>query len=85
MDALYEKVRVDDRVESMAVVIATGANLQGRREVLGFDVIAAESEEGWAEFFKGLKERGLRREVGDQRRAHRPEGRGAQGAEGDKR
>ena len=59
VDALYEKVRVDDRVESMAVVIATGANLQGRREVLGFDVIAAESEEGWAEFFKGLKERGL--------------------------
>ena len=60
VDALYEKVRVDDRVESTAVVIATGANLQGRREVLGFDVIAAESEEGWAEFFKGLKERGLR-------------------------
>jgi transposase-like protein len=60
VDALYEKVRVDDRVESMAVVIATGVNLQGRREVLGFDVIAAESEEGWAEFFKGLKERGLR-------------------------
>jgi transposase-like protein len=59
VDALYEKVRVDDRVESMAVVIATGANLQGRREVLGFDVIAAESEEGWAEFLKGLKERGL--------------------------
>jgi putative transposase len=59
VDALYEKVRVDDRVESMAVVIATGANLQGRREVLGFDVITAESEEGWAEFFKSLKERGL--------------------------
>ena len=59
VDALYEKVRVDDRVESMAVVIATGVNLQGRREVLGFDVIAAESEEGWAQFFKSLKERGL--------------------------
>ena len=59
VDALYEKVRVDDRVESMAVVIATGVNPQGRREVLGFDVIAAESEEGWAQFFKSLKERGL--------------------------
>ena len=59
VDALYEKVRVDDRVESMAVVIATGVNLQGRREVLGFDVIPAESEEGWAQFFKSLKERGL--------------------------
>ncbi len=59
VDALYEKVRVDDRVESMAVVIATGVNQEGRREVLGFDVIAAESEEGWTAFFKSLKERGL--------------------------
>lgn len=60
VDALYEKVRVDERVESMAVVIATGVNLEGRREVLGFDVIAAETEEGWTEFFKTLKDRGLR-------------------------
>jgi len=59
VDALYEKVRVDERVESMAVVIATGVNLEGRREVLGLDVIPAESEEGWAQFLKGLKERGL--------------------------
>lgn len=60
VDALYEKVRLDARVESMAVVIATGINLQGRREVLGFEVLPAESEEGWTEFFKSLKERGLR-------------------------
>lgn len=59
VDAVYEKVRVDERVESMAVVIAVGVNPQGRREVVGFDVIAAESEEGWSEFFKSLKERGL--------------------------
>ncbi len=59
VDALYEKVRIDNRVESMAVVIATGVNAQGRREVLGFDVIPAESEEGWTTFFKSLKERGL--------------------------
>lgn len=59
VDALYEKVRVDNRVESMAVVIATGVNAQGRREVLGFDVIPGESEEGWTLFFKSLKERGL--------------------------
>jgi len=59
VDALYEKVRMDERVESMAVVIATGVNPQGRREVLGFDVIPAESEEGWTAFFKSLKERGL--------------------------
>jgi len=59
LDALYEKVRVDERVESMAVVIATGVNPQGRREVLGLDVIPAESEEGWTLFLKSLKERGL--------------------------
>ena len=59
LDALYEKVRVDDRVESMAVVIAIGVNLQGRREVLGFDVIPTETEEGWMMFLKNLKERGL--------------------------
>ena len=59
VDALYEKVRLDNRVESMAVVIATGVNPQGRRAVLGFDVIPAESEEGWTAFFKSLKDRGL--------------------------
>lgn len=59
VDAVYEKVREDERVESMAVVIATGVNLQGRREVVGFDVIPTESEEGWTQFFKDLKERGL--------------------------
>ncbi len=42
----------------MAVVIATGVNAQGRREVLGFDVIPTETEEGWTQFFKSLKERG---------------------------
>jgi transposase-like protein len=68
VDALYEKVREDERVESMAVVIATGVNLQGRREVLGLDVIPTESEEGWTQFFKGLKEgelQGVRLVVSD--------------------
>lgn len=59
VDALYEKVRMDERVESMAVIVATGVNPQGRREVLGLDVIPAESEEGWTGFLKSLKERGL--------------------------
>jgi putative transposase len=59
VDALYEKVRMDDRVESMAVVIATGINSEGRRVVLGFDVMASESEESWTAFFKSLRERGL--------------------------
>jgi transposase-like protein len=60
IDALYEKVREDERVESMACVIATGIGPSNRREVLGFDLIPTESEEGWAQFLKSLKERGLR-------------------------
>lgn len=60
VDALYEKVRVDERVESMAVVIATGINPEGRREVLGVDVVPTESEESWTSFFKSLRERGLK-------------------------
>jgi putative transposase len=43
LDAIYEKVRGDERVESIAVVIAIGVNEQGRREVLDINVIAAES------------------------------------------
>lgn len=33
-DALYEKVRVDGRVVSMAILIVCGVNEQGHREVL---------------------------------------------------
>jgi transposase-like protein len=59
IDAIYEKVREDERVESMACVIATGIGPSNRREVLGFDLIPTESEEGWTQFLKSLKERGL--------------------------
>lgn len=44
LDAIYEKVRVGERVESMAVVIGIGVNDQGRREVLGMDVIAGKAK-----------------------------------------
>jgi putative transposase len=38
MDATYFKTRVDHRIASQAVVIATGISADGRREVLGFAV-----------------------------------------------
>ena len=47
VDALFEKVRLDDRVESMAMVAATGVNLQGRREVLGMNVIPVRARSPW--------------------------------------
>jgi putative transposase len=38
LDATYCKARVNNRVVSQAVVIATGVAADGRREVLGFEV-----------------------------------------------
>jgi len=38
LDATYCRARVDHRVVSQAVVVATGVAADGRREVLGFDV-----------------------------------------------
>jgi putative transposase len=59
LDATYCKARVDRRVVSQAVVVATGVAADGRREVLGFDV--GDSEEGafWTAFLRSLKTRGL--------------------------
>ena len=42
LDATYCKVRINQRVVSQAVVIATGVSADGRREVLG--VVVGDSE-----------------------------------------
>lgn len=60
VDALYLKVREDGRVRSRGVMIATGVNESGYREVLGLMLGDTESEESWSEFFVSLKNRGLR-------------------------
>jgi putative transposase len=60
LDALYEKVHVDDRVVSNAVVIAYGVNLRGEREIVGIDVVDTESAQSWTTFLRGLRKRGLR-------------------------
>ena len=58
-DATYVKGRVNGRVVSRAVVIATGVTATGDREVLGVDVGDSEDGAFWAAFFKGLRARGL--------------------------
>jgi putative transposase len=58
-DATYCKVRVDGRVVSQAVVVATGVSADGRREVLGHAVGDSETEEFWTGFFRSLRDRGL--------------------------
>ena len=59
LDATYCKARVNKRVVSQAVVIATGVSADGRREVLGCAVGDSETEEFWTEFLRDLRERGL--------------------------
>jgi Transposase and inactivated derivatives len=60
VDALYLKVREDDRVRSRGVMLGIGVNTDGQREVLGLMLGDTESEESWTEFFSWLKTRGLR-------------------------
>ena len=43
----------------MAVVIATGVNADGHREILGVDVITTEDGAGWLAFLRSLVARGL--------------------------
>jgi transposase-like protein len=59
MDATYLKARVDGRVVSRAVVIATGVTADGGREVLGLDVGDSEDGAFWTAFLRSLKARGL--------------------------
>jgi putative transposase len=59
VDATYLKARVDGRVVSRAVVIATGVTTDGGREVLGLDVGDSEDGAFWTAFLRSLKARGL--------------------------
>ena len=58
-DALTMKVREGGRVVKIAVMVATGVNADGYREVLGVATSTAESGTGWNTFFKDLVARGL--------------------------
>ena len=59
LDATYCKARVDHRVVSQAVVVATGVAADGHREVLGFDVGDSEDGAFWTAFLRSLRTRGL--------------------------
>ena len=60
IDARYEKVRVESRVVSQAVLVAVGFTAEGRREILDWRIGDSESEDTWGELFRDLKDRGLR-------------------------
>lgn len=59
IDARYEKVRVEGRVVSQAVLTSIGFNDRGQREILDWRLGDSESEQSWGEVFIGLKQRGL--------------------------
>jgi transposase-like protein len=59
VDARYEKVRVDGRVVSQAVLVVMGFTQAGRREILDWRLADSESEQSWSEVFRDLKDRGL--------------------------
>lgn len=58
-DALMMKVRENGRVVNAAVLVATGVNHDGYREVLGVKVATSETKEAWNVFFADLVARGL--------------------------
>ena len=58
-DALTMKVREGGRVVKVAVMVATGINADGYREVLGIQTATTESGAGWLAFFRDLVARGL--------------------------
>jgi putative transposase len=60
VDARYEKVRVAGQVRDVAVLVATGINPAGERQILGVSVALSEHEAHWKAFLKGLKDRGMR-------------------------
>lgn len=59
VDARYENVREDHRVQKMAVLVAIGVREDGAREVLGFAVAPVENEAYWEDFLQDLRKRGL--------------------------
>lgn len=58
-DALTMKVREGGRVVKTSVLLATGVNADGYRELLGMQVATAESTASWTGFFRDLIARGL--------------------------
>jgi transposase-like protein len=59
MDALTMKVREGGRVVNASVLIATGVNAEGTREILGLDLVTSEDGAGWLAFCRSLVARGL--------------------------
>ena len=58
-DPYTQKVREGGRVVNVSAVIATAVNAEGRREIVGFDIVTTENTEAWTAFLRALVARGL--------------------------
>ena len=54
LDGLTQKVREGGRIVNVCVVVATGVNAEGQREILGMDVGASEDGAFWLAFLRSL-------------------------------
>jgi transposase-like protein len=59
LDARYEKVRADGQIRDAAVLIASGVDPDGKRQILGVSVSLSEHEVHWRTFLQSLVARGL--------------------------
>lgn len=59
VDALYERIRDNHSVKNMAVLVVTGIDLEGKRDILAIEPMYEESAATYAELFESLKARGL--------------------------
>ncbi len=59
IDALYEKIRENGHVVSMAVLVVKGVTLDGTAQILTVEPMHNESEETYRILFQNLKDRGV--------------------------
>jgi transposase-like protein len=59
VDALYEKIRYDNRVINMAIEVVIGIDIKGKRDILAIEPMQEESEATYKSLFESLKSRGL--------------------------
>ena len=59
IDAPTQRVRQGGRVVNVSAVIATSVNAEGRREIIGFDIVTTEDTAAWIAFLRSLVARGL--------------------------
>lgn len=59
IDAIFEKVRVNGHATLVAILIVSGLNELGERDILAIEAYPDESKESYLKLFKSLRKRGL--------------------------